>query len=158
MARRWAEEQTFAPRGEMSAWRFQQTPYGFQVLDEGGAEVRWCGKATLTGPPRRFRDDASQPRQVEIESPELKAWLMSVHEAAQKALGTPLDPPMKTNMFGEAYIRAKEYPQSRWQDAEGAHVPPESFEPGEVWVMVRVVPYSLTGHKGLSVRLLAMQR
>ena len=158
MARSWAESGFFAATGEPASWRIEKTQYGFQLHDAKNADVRWLGKVDIAGPPKRYRDDATQPRQLELRSEELTTFLKTVVQTTEAKLGAPVASPIKTNMFGESFVRAKEYPQTRWQGPNNEQVEPETFDDGEAWVMIRATPYNVNGTQGISVRLLAIQR
>jgi hypothetical protein len=158
MARSWAEKGIFNATGEPASWRIEKTPYGFQLHDAKNADVRWLGKVNISGPPKRYRDDPTQARTLDLYSEELTKFMETVVQMAEQKIETPIASPIKANMFGETFVRAREYPQTRWQGPNDEPVAPETFENGEAWVMVRATSYNVKGTQGISVRLLAIQR
>ena len=165
--REWAAAGKFpAPAAsEIDKMSIQKGNFGPQLVDGEGKEVRVLCRTVLQRPPSRWNDDPRQALTASIMSEQLGDWLSQLESCAVHRMDGPLAAAVRENCFGERCVRAKVSPMFRYYTADGAIAPmPElwstpaaAFKPTEFWTLLRANVYEVSGHRGVSLKVLATQ-
>ena len=126
------------------------------LLFKGVPAVLKC-TAQLVQEPRRWNDDPKQTLTCTITSPELIEFVQGLEAWLLPQLKGEAGSVIKSNLFGEQFVRGKLYDDTRLFDAKAnwTQHAPAAGTTCEFTLQPRV--YALNGQAGLSIRVLAIQ-
>jgi hypothetical protein len=154
-----------SPYGKVNAkpdfgkWTVAQDSRGATFASNGkNGSMLVTVEAVMLRPPSRWNDDPRQPLSCALSSNDLASFILALEGwALPQMQGGESRSAVKDNVFAESFVRAKLVAETRHHDAEGAIVEPTYSSQQPVVALLSIRPYSVSGAKGVSLRVLAIQ-
>ena len=115
-----------------------------------------CEAELLLGP-HRWNDDPKQSLQVTVTSDALVKWVQDLEAWLAPQMKGEARSAVRSNIFGETFVRAKITPETRFYDSTGERAPKAPGASTRCQFLLAPRPYTLNGAVGLSLRALAIQ-
>ena len=158
----------FRPGDEISSIKVELTKGPRNALQIALRSPRWhqakiafTAKCKALTEPKRHDDDEKNPLTVSVASGQLNDWLRLVATKIEAAVGTQaqFNDPVKTDLFGEEFVRAKLFknPEPRWIDKDGEKTEPFALADKEIYIMAMLRAYAMNGSWGLTVDVYQIQ-
>jgi len=125
------------------------------LLYKGNQAAIACEAELLLGP-HRWNDDPKQALQCTVSSDALVRFVQAMEAWLAPQMKGEARSAVRSNIFGEHFVRAKVTPETRFFDVAGERTP---GAPGasNCRFLLAPRPYALNGAVGLSIRALAIQ-
>ena len=114
-------------------------------------------EAELLLAPHRWNEDPKQALQVTVSSDALIKWVRDLEAWLEPQMKGEARSAVRSNIFGETFVRAKITPETRFYDSTGERVPKAPGASTKCQFLLAPRPYTLNGAVGLSLRVLAIQ-
>ena len=114
-------------------------------------------EAELLLAPHRWNEDPKQALQVTVASDALIKWVQDLEAWLEPQMKGEARSAVRSNIFGETYVRAKITPETRFYNSTGERASKAPGASTKCQFLLAPRPYTLNGAVGLSLRVLAIQ-
>ena len=142
---------------EAAAFKSDFWAPGERVLLYKGVPAVLKATAQLSQEPRRWNDDPKQALTCTITAPELVQWFLDLETWLAPQLKGEFRSVVKPNLFGEQFVRAKLFEETRLFDSEGTRTQTAPAAGANCQFLLQPKLYSLNGQTGVTIRVLAIQ-
>ena len=146
-------------KSDFGKWAIAQDSRGATFASNGkNGSMIVTVEAVMLRPPSRWNDDPRQPLSCALSSNDLASYILALEGwALPQMQGGESRSAVKDNVFAESFVRAKLVAETSNYDAEGAIVEGTYSSQQPVVALPSIRPYSVSGTKGVILRVLAIQ-